>query len=146
MATSVVLVSTFLALVTAAKDVYKRQVNTYPYTVSSILKQAHYPDIPVYTVVTDFCIPAAWQHEDTDKFYVACQNVENHLMAYDIPPERILKTGIPIREAFYGHYDRHHLQEKYHLDPDKRTLIICAGTYGVVKNLKTCLLYTSRCV
>ena len=111
-------------------------VNTYPYTVSSILTQAHYPDIPVYTVVTDFCIPAAWQHEDTDKFYVACQNVEDHLMDYGIPAERILKTGIPIREAFYGHYDRHRLQEKYHLDPDKRTLIICAGTYGVVKNLK----------
>ncbi|MEG0377312.1 MAG: glycosyltransferase [Eubacterium sp.] len=111
-------------------------INTYPYTISSILKEDHYPDIPVFTVVTDFCIPAAWTHKNTDKFYVACQNVENHLFKYGIEPERILKTGIPIREAFYKHYDKAALQEKYNLNPEKKTLIICAGTYGVVKNLK----------
>lgn len=110
-------------------------INTYPYTISSILKKINYPGIPVYTVVTDFCIPAAWQHPDTDRYYVACDNVENHLLAYGAPQNRILKTGIPIRDTFYGRYDKRKLQEKYSLDPHKRTLIISAGTYGVVKNL-----------
>ncbi|MEG0074750.1 MAG: glycosyltransferase [Eubacterium sp.] len=111
-------------------------INTYPYTVSSILKENHYPDIPVYTVVTDFCIPAAWEHKQTNRFYVACENVEQHLIDYGIPKDHIVKTGIPIRDAFYKHYNKQILLEKYHLDPEKQTLIICAGTYGVVKNLK----------
>ncbi|MDO4289231.1 MAG: glycosyltransferase [Eubacterium sp.] len=109
-------------------------INAYPYTISSMLKPEHYPDIPVFTVVTDFCIPAAWEHKNTDKFYVACDKVEESLLRFGIDPRRILKTGIPIRPEFYHAYDRQRLLEKYHLSPDKKTLILCAGTYGVLKN------------
>ena len=109
-------------------------INAYPYTISSILKPEHYPDIPVFTVVTDFCIPAAWEHKNTDKFYVACDNVEHSLLRFGIDPRRIKKTGIPIRPEFYKTYDRRRLFEKYHLAPDKKTLILFAGTYGVLKN------------
>lgn len=110
-------------------------INTYPYTISSILKREQYPDIPVFTVVTDFCIPAAWEHQDTDRFYVACDQVENSLIRFGISPDKIIKTGIPIRQAFYAPYDKKQLQKKYHLSPDKKTLILFAGTYGVLKNM-----------
>ncbi len=110
-------------------------INTYPYTISSILKREQYPDIPVFTVVTDFCIPAAWEHQDTDRFYVACDQVENSLIRFGISPDKIIKTGIPIRQAFYAPYDKKQLQKKYHLSPDKKTMILFAGTYGVLKNM-----------
>lgn len=110
-------------------------INTYPYTISSILKREQYPDIPVFTVVTDFCIPAAWEHQDTDRFYVACDQVENSLIRFGISPDKIIKTGIPIRQAFYAPYDKQQLQKKYHLSPDKKTMILFAGTYGVLKNM-----------
>ena len=110
-------------------------INTYPYTISSIMKKKYYPDIKLFTVVTDFCIPKAWIHEDTDHYYVACQNVEDSLLCEGIPKHKILKTGIPLRSAFYKRENRLELMKKYHLDARKKTLIIFAGTYGVLKNI-----------
>jgi len=111
-------------------------INTYPYTISSIMKEKYYPEIPVFTVVTDFCIPKAWMHKDTERYYVACENVESILKADGFSDSQILKTGIPIREAFYRKENRLRLMKKYGLDPSKTTLIIFAGTYGVLKNIK----------
>lgn len=111
-------------------------INTYAYTISSILKKKYYPHIKLFTVVTDFCIPKPWIHPDTDRYYIACENVENTLKREGIPDEKILKTGIPLRNAFYGRENRQAILRKYDLDPNKKTLIIFAGTYGVLKDIK----------
>jgi len=111
-------------------------INTYPYTISSIMKKDNYPDIPVFSVVTDFCIPKAWMHKDTDGYYVSCDNVEASLLAEGFSKSQILKTGIPIRETFYHNENRLQLMKKHGLDPRKKTLIIFAGTYGILKNMK----------
>jgi processive 1,2-diacylglycerol beta-glucosyltransferase len=117
-------------------------VNTYPYTISSIIKENHYPNIPVFTVVTDFCIPKAWMHKSTDQYYVSCENVETTLTNDGFSSSRILKTGIPIRDSFYKTENRIELMNKYHLDPKKKTLIIFAGTYGVLKDIKEMCIQT----
>ena len=111
-------------------------VNVYPYTVSAMLKSAHYPDIPVFSVVTDFCMPSPWMHPDTDKYYVACTNVTRQLLTMGVPHSKILETGIPIRDAFYKATSRRAVQKKYHLDPGRKTLMLFAGTYGVLKNME----------
>ncbi|MGL4607335.1 MAG: MGDG synthase family glycosyltransferase [Eubacteriaceae bacterium] len=111
-------------------------INTYPYTISSIKKEEYYPNIPVFTVVTDFCIPKAWIHGQTDRYYVACDNVKNILVSEGFSENQILKTGIPIRENFHCHQSKYKIIKKYNLDPRKKTLIIFAGTHGVIKNLK----------
>jgi processive 1,2-diacylglycerol beta-glucosyltransferase len=111
-------------------------INTYPYTISSILKQKYYPNVKLFTVVTDFCIPKSWIHPDTDRYYIACENVENTLKREGIPTKKILKTGIPLRDAFYDGGNRQAMLKKFNLDSNKKTLIIFAGTYGVLKDIK----------
>ncbi|MBU4540875.1 MAG: glycosyltransferase, partial [Firmicutes bacterium] len=71
-----------------------------------------------------------------DRYYVACENVKATLLEEGIPQEKILKTGIPLRDAFYARENRNTIVSKYDLDPDKKILIIFAGTYGVLKNIK----------
>lgn len=119
-------------------------INTYGYTISAILKKDNYPHIKLFTVVTDFCIPKPWIHQETDRYYVACENVEETLIGESIPRERILKTGIPIRDAFYARENRQAILKKYNLDPHKKILIIFAGTYGVLKNIKEICQRTDR--
>lgn len=119
-------------------------INTYGYTISAILKKDNYPHIKLFTVVTDFCIPKPWIHQETDRYYVACENVEETLIGESIPRERILKTGIPIRDAFYARENRQAILKKYNLDPHKKILIIFAGTYGVLKNIKEICQRTNR--
>ncbi|WP_414733839.1 MGDG synthase family glycosyltransferase [Acetobacterium carbinolicum] len=111
-------------------------INTYGYTISAILKKENYPHIKLFTVVTDFCIPKPWIHQDIDRYYVACENVEETLIKEEIPQEKILKTGIPVRDAFYARENRNRILSKYNLDSHKKILIIFAGTYGVLKNIK----------
>ncbi|MEA4805150.1 MGDG synthase family glycosyltransferase [Acetobacterium wieringae] len=119
-------------------------INTYGYTISAILKKDNYPHIKLFTVVTDFCIPKPWIHQETDRYYVACENVEETLIGESIPRERILKTGIPIRDAFYARENRQAILKKYNLNPHKKILIIFAGTYGVLKNIKEICQRTDR--
>lgn len=115
-------------------------INVYPYTVSSMLQKKHYPDIPVFSVVTDFCVPAAWMHPSTCKYYVACQNVTQRLLTLGVNRNQIKETGIPIRNAFYQSASKERTALKYGLDAQKRTLLIFAGTYGVLNDLdKICL-------
>ncbi len=111
-------------------------INTYGYTISAILKKENYPQIKLFTVVTDFCIPRPWIHQDIDRYYVACENVEDTLIGEGISRCKILKTGIPIRDAFYARDNRQAILKKYALDHHKKNLIIFAGTYGVLKNIK----------
>ncbi len=110
-------------------------INTYGYVISSMLKNTYYPHIPVVSVVTDFCVPSPWAHPDTDRYYVACDNVTNRLKELGVKEDRILESGIPIRDIFEKDIDRKEVAQKYGLDADKKTLLIFAGTYGVLKNL-----------
>jgi processive 1,2-diacylglycerol beta-glucosyltransferase len=112
-------------------------VNTYMYTVTSILKEKNYLNIPIYTVITDFCAPAAWIHPATNKYYVACDKVRDTLLAGGIPEGHIVETGIPVRSEFYHNPSRKAVAAKYGLDPRKQTLLICAGTHGVLKDIGT---------
>lgn len=111
-------------------------INTYGYTISSLLKKEKYPHIKLFAVVTDFCIPRPWIHKETDHYYVACENVEETLVSEGIPRNKILKTGIPLRDSFYIQENRNAIIKKHGLNPHKTTLIIFAGTYGVLKNIK----------
>ena len=110
-------------------------INTYGYVISSMLKTTFYPHTPVVSVVTDFCVPSPWAHPDTDRYYVACDNVTDRLKELGINENRIIETGIPIRDIFEENINRNEVALKYGLDADKKTLLIFAGTYGVLNNL-----------
>lgn len=110
-------------------------VNTYSYRIVPILKAEHFSDIPVLSVVTEYCAPDFWIHPDTDRYYVACEAGKERLMQVGTPQERIRVSGIPVREAFYLPQDREKLYFKYGLDPTKVTCILFAGTYGVLKKV-----------
>ncbi|MGI6108884.1 MAG: MGDG synthase family glycosyltransferase [Eubacteriaceae bacterium] len=112
-------------------------VNTYSYRIVSILKKEFYPEIPVVSVVTEFCMPGFWVHPDTDRYYVACEQSRQKLISEGIAAENVVTSGIPVRSQFRLPLDREYLMMKYGLDPGKTTLIIFAGTYGVLKNLDT---------
>lgn len=83
-------------------------------------------------MVTDF-VSQTVDPSDTDRYYVACENVEDTLICEGIPPEKVLKTGIPIRDAFYARDNRSAIINKYNLDPHKKILIIFAGTYRFLR-------------
>ncbi len=111
-------------------------VNTYNHRSVPLFKNTYYPDIPLISVITEYTLPSFWVHDSNDKFYVACDTTKERLENHGISPEKIAVTGIPVRENFERKLDKAELYEKYGLDPNKKTLVIFAGTYGVLKQLE----------
>lgn len=111
-------------------------INTFPMIVVPEYRKRTGKVIPSFNVLTDFCLHKIWIHPNIDKYYVASNEVKEKLLKLGISPNDIQVTGIPIREQFEEHMETAPLYDKYHLTPNKKTLLIMAGAHGVLKNVK----------
>ena len=110
-------------------------VNTFPMLVVPQLRKKI--GIPIVNVLTDFGLHKNWIHRGVDKYYVASENLRLDMMEKGIAGDKIKVTGIPIDADFERQYDKKLLFEKYHLDINKPVILIAAGAYGVLKDIKT---------
>lgn len=115
-------------------------INTFPILATDKIKSSMREDIPVFTIVTDFYIHKLWISEEIDKFYVATEEIQKELSKMNIPIEKAVITGIPIREAFEEFENTSLLYDKYNFDRSRKIVLISAGAFGVVKDLsKICV-------
>lgn len=82
-------------------------------------------------VVTDFDVHAMWLARTFHRYFVAIDEAKAYMETLGMPPERVTVSGIPISEEFLGEVDRAALRKAHGLDPDKTTLLVSAGTFGV---------------
>lgn len=111
-------------------------INTYNHRTVNINKNTFFPDIPLVSVVTEFTLPSFWIHNSNDKYYIASEVTKEKLIDSGIAPEKIVVSGIPVRKSFNKKHDKEQLKRKYDLDPNKETLVIFAGTFGVLKDIQ----------
>lgn len=111
-------------------------VNTYSYRIVPILKKEHYPLTPVCSVITEYTTPVFWVHPDTDRYYVACEEGKKNLERFGTSPDRVVVSGLPVREPFRKPVEGNRYYFKYGLDEGKTTLILFAGTYGVLRDVE----------
>jgi processive 1,2-diacylglycerol beta-glucosyltransferase len=62
---------------------------------------------------------------------VALEETRVHLARLGIPDERITVSGIPIDPRFAARFDKQVLRRKHGLEPDRTTILIAAGGFGV---------------
>ncbi|MBO1581121.1 diglucosyl diacylglycerol synthase [Bacillus sp. XF8] len=111
-------------------------INTFPIIAVPELKKQTGFTIPVYNVLTDFCLHKIWVHREVDRYFVATDYVKKVMVEIGVPPERIVETGIPIRKNFELTINPEILYSKYHLSREKKILLIVAGAHGVLGNVK----------
>lgn len=58
--------------------------------------------LPLVTCVTDITSHSEWIHSGTDCYLVASDTVRGGLAAKGVAPDRIVVTGIPVKEQFGG--------------------------------------------
>jgi len=73
-------------------------LNTFPYGAAPIVGSDQ--GIPTYTIITDYLMHARWLHPNTDKYYVATNDLKQDIMKVGVEGDHIAVTGIPIRKAF----------------------------------------------
>lgn len=123
------------------KEVLRREqpdavVNTFPMLAMPELRKRTGVAIPIFTVMTDYVLHSRWIHRFIDKYYVATEDLRTQMIALGILAERIIVSGIPLKRSFQSLTRSEALYEKYGLDRGRRTLLIMAGSYGVLSGLR----------
>lgn len=119
-------------------------INTFPIIAVPELKKQTGMAIPVYNVLTDFCLHKIWIHHHVDRYFVATDAVKQLMEEIGVPSGRIAVTGIPIRPSFEVSMISDALYAKYGLSSGKKTLLIVAGAHGVLDNVKElCELFST---
>ncbi len=94
-------------------------------------------NFPQSIVVTDFDAHALWLCHHYARYFVALDETKIHLEKLGIPAAKITVSGIPIDPVFSQTKEKQAMREKYQLAPDKLTMMVSAGGFGVgnVENL-----------
>ena len=103
----------------------------FPSAAASSLKQSGGLDIPLATVMTDFCMHQFWVNKNTDVYFTATEQIKQALMSENISQDKIFATGIPIGYKFRQPYDRQALLEKFKLDGSKPIILMMGGGLGM---------------
>src|ERR1044072_5821214 len=82
-------------------------------------------------VVTDLDVHAMWLCHHYEQYFVAIDVSRAYLEALGIPSDKITVSGIPIDPVFAIHKDKREMRLKHGLAPDRTTILISAGGFGV---------------
>jgi processive 1,2-diacylglycerol beta-glucosyltransferase len=83
------------------------------------------------TVITDFGVHDFWMSFQTDNYIVGTQYTRMQLMEAGVKDEKILVWGIPVEEKFFQRYERKALAKKIGVGPEKFTVLISTGSFGL---------------
>lgn len=108
----------------------------FPCAAASYLKQTGEINIPLITVMTDFCIHQFWLYKNIDIYFTANDLLKKEMVNQGLLEERIFVTGIPVGYNFRVDYNRDDLLAKFKLEKDKPVALIMGGGLGLggVKN------------
>lgn len=108
----------------------------FPCASASYLKQTGEINIPLITVMTDFCVHQFWLYKNIDIYFTANDLLKKEMVNQGLLEERIFVTGIPVGYNFRVDYNRDDLLTKFKLEKDKPVALIMGGGLGLggVKN------------
>lgn len=108
----------------------------FPCAAASYLKQTGEINIPLITVMTDFCVHQFWLYKNIDIYFTANDLLKKEMVNQGLLEERIFVTGIPVGYNFRVDYNRDDLLTKLKLEKDKPVALIMGGGLGLggVKN------------
>lgn len=108
----------------------------FPCAAASYLKQTGEINIPLITVMTDFCVHQFWLYKNIDIYFTANDLLKKEMVNQGLLEECIFVTGIPVGYNFRVDYNRDDLLAKFKLEKDKPVALIMGGGLGLggVKN------------
>ncbi|GGI30319.1 diglucosyl diacylglycerol synthase [Staphylococcus chromogenes] len=106
---------------------------TFPTPVMSVLTEQFNMNIPIATVMTDYRMHKNWITPNSERYYLATDDLKREFEQVGVPSEQIKVTGIPIPDKFEAEIDRTAWLQQNGLDPNAQTILMSAGAFGVSK-------------
>ncbi|EXX89184.1 diacylglycerol glucosyltransferase [Paenibacillus darwinianus] len=110
-------------------------IHTFPFLAMNQFRQNTGNRTPSFTVITDYVLHNRWIHSETDRYFVATEELQQALLHKGVAKERISVTGIPLRSVFEKPMDNACIYQKYGLNRRKSYVLILAGAYGVLSGI-----------
>jgi processive 1,2-diacylglycerol beta-glucosyltransferase len=110
-------------------------VHATPAVVLSALAAAGARVPPHTTVVTDFVAHRQWIAPHIERYCVAADEVQHELVAQGIPRERVVVTGLPLRDEFGAPSDAAAARRTLGLAPGVPVVLAMAGSHGAFGRL-----------
>ncbi len=119
-------------------------IHTFPQLALPHLRTRWGLTIPLVNIVTDYDLHGRWLHPHIDHYYVPSEEMRDEAIRRGVAAERITIAGIPLHHSFeqpetdeeQRRQQRRKLQLQTGLDPQRRTVLLLAGAYGVLKNVQ----------
>ena len=127
-------------------------ISTHPFgsQMCSYLKRKGKVNFKIATIMTDFKSHDQWLvgADYTDFFFVSNTDMQKELMKKNIEENKIIVTGIPVREEFLMQHNKEQILADLDFTTDKKTILFFGGgEFGLGKdmtlNVFECLL--SKC-
>jgi len=102
-------------------------------------------NVPVWVQVTDFDVHMFWIYPNMQGYFAANSEVAWRMKCRGLEEKRIYVTGIPIMPVFSKEISRHDCILELGLAPDKITVLMMSGGYGVgnIDQLIECIITLS---
>ena len=96
----------------------------------SAYKQTTGSPLPLYTYITDIEAHAEWIAPETDCYFVGDESTRIQLLRMQVPADRIVVSGIPVRQAFQFHLDS---------GAGPKELLVMGGGLGLIPHTESLL-------
>lgn len=98
---------------------------------TAFLRRTHKIKTKLVTVVTDFGVHPFWVCKGTDFYVAASGYTKRQLTSQGVAEEQIKVFGIPVDPKFLEQHDRFNLAHKFGINPEKFTVLIATGSFGI---------------
>lgn len=106
-------------------------VHAFCIDMASSLKIKYKMDIPIIALITDFAPHKMYVQEGVDAYVVSNSEMVDALERFGVNRNNVQMSGIPVDSAFYNRPGKHELMIKMGLNPNLKTLLLMAGSFGV---------------
>ncbi|MFH1269920.1 MAG: glycosyltransferase [Candidatus Omnitrophota bacterium] len=103
----------------------------FPSDIAAYLRKTGRINSKVVSVITDFGIHPLWISQGTGMYVVASDSSREQLLLEGVREDIIKVLGIPIDMKFSRKYERESLCKAAGLNPDKFTVLISTGSFGI---------------
>ena len=94
-------------------------------------KRKYKMNIPLISLITDFAPHMLYVQKEVDAYVVSNQEMVEALEKFGVDRSTVQVSGIPIDPVFYNKQSRQELMKKMGLNPNLKTLLLMAGSFGV---------------
>jgi processive 1,2-diacylglycerol beta-glucosyltransferase len=111
-------------------------VHAFAAMMMTEIKKRYNPDIKTYFVATDYTCSPGVGDLDVDYFFTPHELLTDEFISKGVPREKIVASGIPVKEEFVLPTNREEARKVLHLPESANILLFCCGSMGAGPMLK----------